>query len=212
MSSAPRRACRLSAGSVVMRRVASSPSISGMRMSITTTSGFSARTCSSACAPVAASPTTSMSSRESSSARNPARTIGWSSASTTLVGVIDRFQPLSGSTAWTRQPPCSRGPTSRRPPRAVARSNMPRRPRPASTPAVSPWPSSVTSMSSSSAFAADAHVRARRVGVAQHIGQCLLDDPEGRPADRRRDGSTVDVDVDVGVQPGGACLFHESGE
>ena len=82
---------RLSAGSVVMRRVASSPSISGMRMSITTTSGFSARTCSSACAPVAASPTTSMSSRESSSARNPARTIGWSSASTTLVGVIDRL-------------------------------------------------------------------------------------------------------------------------
>ena len=51
----------LSAGSAVIRRVASSPSISGMRMSITTTSGRSARTCSSASAPVAASPTTSMS-------------------------------------------------------------------------------------------------------------------------------------------------------
>ena len=59
---------------------------------------------------------------------------------------------------------------------------------------------------------ADAHVCARRVGVAQHIGQRLLDDPEGRSADCRRDGSTIDIHVDVRVQPGGACLFHEAGE
>jgi hypothetical protein len=50
---------------VVIRRVAGSPSISGMWMSITTTSGFSARTCSSACVPVAPFPTTSALGRES---------------------------------------------------------------------------------------------------------------------------------------------------
>jgi hypothetical protein len=63
-----------SAGSAAMRRVASSPSSPGIRMSISSTSGWYRAASRTASAPSAASPTTSMSSCASSSARNPART------------------------------------------------------------------------------------------------------------------------------------------
>src|SRR5215207_920505 len=69
--------------SEAIRRVASRPSTSGMRMSIRTMSGWSARARSTASAPVEASPTTSMSSARSSSIRKPERTSAWSSASST---------------------------------------------------------------------------------------------------------------------------------
>ncbi len=62
------------------RRVASMPSSSGMRMSISTTSGFSRRAMSTACTPSTASPTTSMSSSASKIILKPARTSAWSSA------------------------------------------------------------------------------------------------------------------------------------
>jgi len=72
-------------GSAAICLVASSPSVPGIRMSISTTSGLCRRASVNASAPSAASPTTVMSAWASSSARNPARTSAWSSASSTLI-------------------------------------------------------------------------------------------------------------------------------
>jgi hypothetical protein len=65
--------------------VAWMPSMPGIRMSITTTSGTISAASRTASLPVPASPTTSMSSLSAMSRRNPERTSGWSSASTTLM-------------------------------------------------------------------------------------------------------------------------------
>ena len=66
-------------------RVASSPSSLGMRMSKRHTSGFSRRASDTATTPSGASATTSMSGWASMMARNPARTISWSSAISTRI-------------------------------------------------------------------------------------------------------------------------------
>ena len=58
-----------------IRRVASSPSMSGIWTSISTMSGLRQRTSSTAAAPSAASPTTSMSGSASRMRRIPERTI-----------------------------------------------------------------------------------------------------------------------------------------
>jgi hypothetical protein len=65
--------------------VASTPSSTGIRTSISTTSGRSRSTRSTASAPLPASPTTSMSSCAPSTIRNPTRISSWSSTSTTLI-------------------------------------------------------------------------------------------------------------------------------
>ena len=69
-----------SPAAAMMRRVASMPSSSGMRMSMSTTSGSSALAIVTASAPSEASPTTSRSSSASRIILNPARTSAWSSA------------------------------------------------------------------------------------------------------------------------------------
>ena len=74
-----------------IRRVASIPSMPGIRTSMSTTSGRRQRTSSTAPAPSAASPTTSISASLSSIIRNPERTIAWSSAITTRI--IERSSP-----------------------------------------------------------------------------------------------------------------------
>ena len=66
-----------------MRRVASSPSSSGIRMSIRMTFGRHLAAWSTASRPLPASATTSMSVSPESSMRKPARTIDWSSATRT---------------------------------------------------------------------------------------------------------------------------------
>ncbi len=78
-----------SAGSALIMRVAASPSVPGIRMSISTTSGAVVRASSTASAPSAASPTTSMPGSESTSTRNALRSRAWSSASSTLMGASD---------------------------------------------------------------------------------------------------------------------------
>ncbi|SCE47859.1 hypothetical protein GA0115252_152712 [Streptomyces sp. DfronAA-171] len=69
----------------VICRVASTPSIRGMRMSMSTTSGWSARTWSSACTPSPASPTTATSGSASRIIRKPVRSSGWSSTRRTRI-------------------------------------------------------------------------------------------------------------------------------
>ena len=70
----------------MISRVASSPSIPGIRMSISTTSGPCAAACDTAAAPLAASPTTVMPSAASRMTQNPARTSSWSSTTSTRIG------------------------------------------------------------------------------------------------------------------------------
>ena len=65
--------------------MAASPSSTGIRMSISVTSGCSRVTTSTASWPFAASPTTSRSGSDSSSDRKPARTMPWSSQMTMRV-------------------------------------------------------------------------------------------------------------------------------
>lgn len=68
--------------SAVIIRVASMPSMPGIWMSITTTSGRSSLTSRTASVPVPASPTISRSGASAMTMRRPARTRGWSSART----------------------------------------------------------------------------------------------------------------------------------
>src|SRR5690242_9795179 len=66
-------------------RVAASPSVPGIRMSMRTTSARSSRASRTASAPSDASPTTSMSGSESTSTRKALRSSAWSSASRTRI-------------------------------------------------------------------------------------------------------------------------------
>src|SRR3990172_3148911 len=68
-------------------RVASMPFNTGMPMSIRTTSGRSFSAISTVTAPSVASPTTSMSGSDESSKFNPERTMVWSSAISTRIGL-----------------------------------------------------------------------------------------------------------------------------
>ena len=76
-------------------RVAASPSSSGMRMSMSTTSGSKRAAFSIASSPLPASATTSMSSSAENSIRNPARTSDWSSATSTRI-VMPAPPPAEG--------------------------------------------------------------------------------------------------------------------
>ena len=87
-----------------IRRVASMPSISGMRMSISTTSGVSRRALSTACVPSEHSPTTSMSSSASRIIRKPARISAWSSTSSTRM-LMPAPAVGWGARARTAKPP-----------------------------------------------------------------------------------------------------------
>src|SRR4051794_3594001 len=92
-----------SPAAAMMRRVASMPSSSGIRMSMSTTSGSRSLAIVTALAPSEASPTTSRSSSASRIILNPARTSAWSSAirmRTVISGVssarAERGYPRSG--------------------------------------------------------------------------------------------------------------------
>ena len=82
---------RVRSPAAAMRRVASMPSMPGMRMSISTTSGFSRQAASTASAPVAASPTEARSGAVSTRMRKLPRTRAWSSATSTRM-VMRRYQ------------------------------------------------------------------------------------------------------------------------
>ena len=66
--------------------MASSPSMPGIRMSISTTSGWLAAAARTAASPLAASPTTVIPSAASRMTQNPERTSSWSSTTITRIG------------------------------------------------------------------------------------------------------------------------------
>ena len=112
-------------GPPASRRVASIPSITGMRTSISATSGSCSEQTRTASAPSAAGPTTEMSGWVSSNAPNPARTTCWSSATTT------RITGARPAARRPREPPPLAAPVRSEPPTIATRSRMP----------CSPWPS-----------------------------------------------------------------------
>ena len=77
----------------VICRVASMPSMPGIRMSISSTSGFSRVAISTASAPVAASPITCKSGAVSMRSRKLPRTRAWSSATSTRIIAQDAEEP-----------------------------------------------------------------------------------------------------------------------
>ena len=81
-------------GAAMIRRVASRPSMPGIRMSISAMSGRVRNAASTASAPSSASATTRMSGSVSRIILNPARTSAWSSAISTLIVIP---APRSGS-------------------------------------------------------------------------------------------------------------------
>ena len=87
-----------SSGSPAIRRVASSPSMTGIRMSMSTTSGRVDAARAKASAPFSASPVTVMSSALARIALNPLRTSAWSSATSDR----DHRSTPYGSVARTR--------------------------------------------------------------------------------------------------------------
>ena len=99
--------------SAVIRRVASSPSVPGMRMSMRTTSGRSWMTTSTASAPSPAWPTTSMSSAvPSSTEAGPDQGLVVDDDNADHAGGYSS----KGIVASTRKPPPAPGPTSSVPP------------------------------------------------------------------------------------------------
>ena len=82
--------------------VACSPSIRGIRMSISTTSGCSATARSIASTPSAASPTTSMPPAVPMITRNPVRTRRWSSAIRSRIGAASAWSTAASSMIMCR--------------------------------------------------------------------------------------------------------------
>ncbi|RPK78645.1 hypothetical protein EES47_30170 [Streptomyces sp. ADI98-12] len=113
--------------SAAIRRVASIPSMPGIRTSMTTTSGARAATCSSATLPSAASPTTARSGSESIASRNPMRSSAWSSTSRTVI--------IGGPPPRPYRTPCRGTATSPAPASRPRRAGPPSYARPAEPPA-----------------------------------------------------------------------------
>src|SRR5690606_3684298 len=84
-------------------RVAASPSVPGIRMSMSTTSARRSRASRTASAPSEASPTTSMSGSESTSTRKALRSSAWSSASRTRIVI------RAPAARWSRAAVLGRG-------------------------------------------------------------------------------------------------------
>ena len=80
----------------VICRVASMPSISGIRTSIRITSGWCSAAARTACAPLAASATTVIPSAASRITQNPVLTSSWSSTTSTRIGP----GPVMAPGAW----------------------------------------------------------------------------------------------------------------
>ena len=162
----------------------------GIRTSISTTSGCSAAARSTASAPSAASPTTSMSGCADSNALNPARTRPWSSASRTRVTPAP---PRAGATPRR---------ASRRPARAGVERPAQRR-RPLAHPAHARSGAAAPAVAGPVVGDDDRHGvhvhphddrRARRAGVPEHVRQGLLHDPVARGAHRGGHGDRGRVD------------------
>src|SRR5829696_5131874 len=185
--------------SATIRRVASSPSMTGMRMSIRTTSGRAERARATAAAPSPASPTTSTSPASSSRARNPARTSPWSSTRTTLItdcrreGGLDA-EAAAGAGAGLEAAAEGPGPFPHpQDPLAAAGAVAVAR----------PGAAVVGDLDHHLAVGVtDGHLGPAGPGVADHVGQRLLDDAVGGQVDGGRQPPRLPLERHRDLDPG----------
>ena len=175
--------------SAAIRRVASTPSITGIRMSMSTTSGSRRRTWSPPSAAVGRLADHLEVGLRLEDHAEPRRSIGWSSTSTSRM--VTRPVARSGRRARTREAASARGPASaprRRWSRARAcRRARARRPRLAQARAPRPPPSSVTSMLDGIGRVASVHGRRVAAGVLERVRERLLHDAVRREVEPRRE-------------------------
>ena len=120
-----------------------------------------------------------------------------------------------GSQARSRKSPCSSSPCSSRPPESVARSARPTSPVPEPGIPVAPAARTGTGLRTSIVSPSPGAPSTRRSTggrrrVLARVGQRLLDDPQRVAADRVGDGGQVgDAHVGVEVHPGGARLLEQ---
>ena len=209
---------RAAGSSSVMRRVASMPSIVGMRTSITTTSGCSRSNPRTASAPSMASPTTSMSGSASRIMRKPPRISAWSSAISTPIG--------RGAGALTTPTPprgeAALAPRTRR--RAWRRSRASRR-RGRRVPAYRcrPCPSPVAPAASAASVVGhldhegvvapvEQHPRMRAAGVLHDVGERFLHDAVGDEVGARRQRTRLPACHGLDGHPGATHGLQQSFE
>ena len=190
-----------------MRRVAWSPSSSGMRMSIRTTVGSKRAALSTASSPLLASATTSMSSSPASSMRKPARTIDWSSATSTRIVIAD------SSLEWEARAEDEPAPGRRSCAHLTAVDLD------ALADADEPVPEAVGRRAAQTVVAyldlelirpvADGHVRVAGARVLEGVGQALLNDAVGREVDPPRERERLAVDMQLDGQTGAADLVQQ---
>src|SRR5215216_7140082 len=201
--------------SATIRRVASRPSSTGMRMSISTTSGRVERASSTAAAPSPASPTTSMSPASSSRARNPARTSPWSSTSRTLItGAPPRGSPdPAGSSGAHREAGLDAepapGPGAGLQAAPEGTGPLPHARDPLSAPAgpvarrvVRAGPVVDDLDLDPAVVVGDGDVGPAGPGVAHDVGERLLDHPVGGQVDGRREPPRLALQRHPDLHPG----------
>ena len=178
-----------------MRLVAARPSIPGMRMSMSTTSGRCSRASATASLTVvclADHDDVGLGVEQRAKAGPHERLI---------VGEDDRDHRVSrvgtGRWATTRKPPPSLGPASTVPPSAAARSRMPAMPLPGVATAAD---AVVEHLDAQIVASCHAHVDRLRVRVAGHVGECLLHDPVRGELDsgrKRVGGASLEVHLET---------------
>src|SRR5690606_31532518 len=208
-----------SSGSALIRRVAASPSVPGMRMSMRTTSARRSRASSTASAPSDASPTTSMSGSESTRTRKALRSRAWSSASRTRM--VIRSPPVRGSRAVGGRGGAGLDGQDRMDAEAAAVAGTGGEgaaqggdPFPHAEQAVPAAGSRRGALVGAVVEHGDLDVRPDAddadlrpgpgPGVFLHVGEGLLDDPVGGRVDGGGQGGVPDVAGHLHVQPGAA--------
>ena len=186
----------MSGCAVTMRRVASIPSSTGMRMSISTTSGRNRRASETASSPSPASPTMSVSGSASRILRRPTRTRAWSSA-------IRTRRHRIGSRTRTANPPLGCRPASRLAAvecHALAHADEP-------VTAARDWRRVAGAVVGDLELervraVANVDARARLTCVLERVRQRLLHDPVGRQLDPDRQLASLAFDLELDRKAG----------
>src|SRR4051812_41572505 len=220
----------LVAGSSSSCRVASMPSMSGIRMSIKMTSGECRRPAATASVPVPASATTSMSVAALTSTLKPARTRTWSSAMTTRMVMAGlRIQTRASCEQWSRgwfvrPQQCSHLETAAvgaGPQVAVvqgcslAHADQPVTGRGVRFGMRSPWLGGAEGGDLDEQFPGavfDAEGGLGGAGMADDVGEGFLGDAIGRQVHSGRERARRTTDVEAQVDAGATGLFGQRGD
>ena len=185
-------------GSSARRLVASTPSMIGIRMSMTMTSGRSSAAAIERVPPIAASPTTSISSSSARIIRKPVRTSSWSSTSRTRTLMQALAVSSIGRCAVTRKPirRRMRRECAAEHGHSLTHADSPRPSCSGSTTEAAPGPRSSSIGDVERAWPiAHGDARPAAARMLQRVREGLLDDPVRRQLKGRVEGSRAALDV-----------------